>query len=407
MFCAALALFAFVYPLTISQTSYSYPEVLLMVLLIGANGATQILFIGKYKALLMASQMNGINLTINALSTVLYSILLALGAYAKFELLVGISIATSAYLFRGLAYYIAVKIKMPQYSFCERCKQVDFPQRGAAFISQILTMVSLNGGIIVLSLMRAPMEQISVYTTYNLVLSGLYMLMYSIENSVTAALGDLSASSDMEHIRKSYHWFDSVYHLVWTVVVACLSALLIPFIEVYTSGVSDIEYVLPVEAILFILIGAFWMLRNEETLLMSAKGRFQDMQGPMCIEACIVIIGGGIFYLVFGMKGLLTAKLVSALYMAKKLVQYTHTKLLYETTATKLKNVGISLLEICLILILSIPIGQFFIFSNFFIWIIYAIICGTISTIVTGLGALFFHKELLNGLLKKRRLHSE
>ena len=80
-----------------------------MVLLIGFNGATQILFIGKYKALLMASQKNGIILSINALSTVLYSGVLIAAAFLKIDVVLGLTIAVGAYLLRALAFYVSAK----------------------------------------------------------------------------------------------------------------------------------------------------------------------------------------------------------------------------------------------------------------------------------------------------------
>ena len=401
VFCIALIIFAAVYPMTIAHTGYSYSQILLMVLLIGMNGATQILIIGKYKALLMAAQLNGVSLAINAISTALYSIILIAGAYINMDVISALSVAISAYIIRAFMYYLAVKIKLPQYNFQTRDQLVSFPQRGDAFTSQILTMISLNGGVMILSFMKAPMEQISVYTTYNLVLSGLYMVMYSIENSVTAALGDLSVSGPIEHVRNSYHYFDSIYHVIWSIVIGCLGSLLIPFIRIYTIGVTDINYILPLEAILFILIGATWMLRNQETLLMTAKGRFKDIRKPMAVEAITVILGGVIFYVIFDMKGLLLAKLASVIYMVTYLMKYTYQKLLEETVRPKLKNIAVSLLEIAIIVLLTYPIQVFFVFDQFLQWLLYAVICGLISIAVALSCAFIFQKELASDIKKK------
>lgn len=398
IFCAALLIFAIIYPLTIAKTQYSYAQVFLMVLLIGVNGATQILFIGKYKALLMASQRNGVILAINAFSTVLYSALLILGAYIRLQLLVGLSIAVGAYLIRALMFYVIVKKKFPQYYYNIECELVKFPQRADAFASQILTMLSLNGGVIVLSVMKAPMGQISIYTTYNLVLSGLYMIMYSIENSVTSALGDLSAKEDIHHVRHSYHNFDSAYHLIWSIVVGCLSVLLIPFIKVYTVGVEDVNYILPVEACLFVLIGALWMLRNQETLLMTARGRFKDMRKPMTIEAVIVVMGGALLYYMWGMRGMLIAKVFSVLYMTIVLMKYTYVNLLEETVTYKIKKICISLISVCVTFTIGYWIRDFFHIESLIGWIYYAVVCGIIAMVSTFIVGIIFHNPAIKKL---------
>lgn len=381
-FCIALILFAVIYPLTIAETQYSYWEVLYMVFLIGINGATQILFIGKYKALLMASQMNGIILAINAGSTALYSIVLIGGAFVHLDLLVALTIAVSAYLVRALIFYIVVKRKLPQYSYSQDCDLLNFPQRGDAFAAQILAMLSLNGSVIVLTLMKAPMTEISIYTTYNLVLSGLYMLMYSIENSVTSSLGDLMAREPIERVRESYEWFDAVYHILWTVIVSCLSVLLLPFIKVYTAGVSDAQYVLPFEAILFVTIGAGWMLRNQLTLLLTAKGFFKNLRKAMSVEALIVLLGGSVFFLVMGLKGMLIAKIVSVVYMIVQLSCYTYKGILEMSMKGKIKRISLSVLVIVIMSMIGANISKG---SNesLIIWFMQACIVALTSALVT------------------------
>ena len=102
----------------------------------------------------MASQMNGIILAINAGSTALYSIVLIGGAFVHLDLLVALTIAVSAYLVRALIFYIVVKRILPQYSYSQDCDLITFPQRGDAFAAQILAMLSLNGSVIVLTLMN-------------------------------------------------------------------------------------------------------------------------------------------------------------------------------------------------------------------------------------------------------------
>lgn len=405
VFCVVLLFFAITYPLTIAKTEYSYVQIFLMVLLIGVNGATQILFIGKYKALLMASQRNGIILAINAISTVLYSALLILGAYVHLPLIVGLGIAVCAYLVRAIMFYVVVRKKLPQYCYNKKSELVLFPQRGDAFASQILTMLSLNGGVIVLSVMKAPMGQISVYTTYNLVLSGLYMLMYSIENSVTSALGDLAAKESIQHIRSSYHKFDSAYHLIWAIVVGCLAVLLIPFIKVYTIGVEDANYIIPIEACLFILIGSLWMLRNQETLLMTARGRFKDMRKPMTIEAIIVIVGGALLYSIWGMRGMLIAKVLSVLYMTIVLMRYTYVILLQETMIPKIKNIGVSLIAICLTFAIGYWIRGFFSIDGLIGWIYYALACGMIAVVSTSIIGILFKNSFLNQSMPRPKEH--
>ena len=382
VFLAALGIVAPIYPGVIAQTEFSYMQVAYMVLLIGVNGATQILFIGKYKALLMASQKNGIILSINALSTVLYSGLLIAAAYLKIDAVLGLTIAVSAYLLRSMAFYVSVKRLFPQYDFSGPRGTVSFPQRADALASQVLTMISLNGGTLILSFFKAPMEEISVYTTYNLVLSGLFMLMYSVENSMTSAFGDLLARDTKDKICAVYEKFDSIYHMLWAVIIACLGVLLLPFIRVYTIGVTDAEYILPVEGMLFTMIAAVWMLRNQQTLLMTAQGRFKDMRKPMMIEAIIVVVIGALGYMAYGLKGMLIAKLVGTLYMCSRLMVYNYREILHTNMTHKIQNILLSFVAIICtgLLMYFIPIDGD---ANLLNWVFKACCTFVVSLIMT------------------------
>lgn len=400
VFLTALCVVALIYPAVIAQTGFSYLQITYMVLLIGFNCATQILFIGKYKALLMASQKNGIILSINALSTVLYSGVLIAAAFLKIDVVLGLTIAVGAYLLRALAFYVSAKRLFPKYDFSGKRGTVSFPQRADALTSQILTMISLNGGTLILSFFKASMEEISVYTTYNLVLSGLFMLMYSVENSMTSAFGDLLARYTGDKIRAVYEKFDSIYHMLWTVIISCLGVLLLPFIRVYTIGVTDIEYILPVEGMLFTMIAAVWMLRNQQTLLMTAQGRFKDMRTCMMIEASIVAGIGALGYLSYGLKGMLIAKLAGTLYMCGRLMVYNYRNILHMSMTRKFQNVLLSLATILCtsILMRYVPIDGS---ANFADWMFKACCTFIISLIMTLVAWSIFRKGDMSVIANK------
>ena len=402
VFLLALVAMAVVYPCVIARTGFSYIQIGYMVLLIGINGATQILFIGKYKALLMASQKNGIILSINAISTVIYSVLLILAAFLHIDVVLGLTIAVSAYIIRALMFYWVAKHKFPQYVFSDNRGDISFPQRIDALASQVLTMISLNGGTLILSFFKAPMTEISVYTTYNLVLSGLYMLMYSVENSMTSAFGDLLARETQDRIRGIYEKFDSIYHALWAVVIACLMVLLLPFIKVYTVGVTDINYILPFEALLFTAIAAIWMLRNQQTLLMTAQGRFKDMCKSMMIESAIVVVGGAFAYVVCGLKGMLIAKLAGTIFMYIRLMVYNYTNILGTSVNKKIRNIILSLVEICCIGFIThyIPIDGSKSLIN---WLFEACCVAVVSITIVLLLSFVFRKDDFSVILKKTR----
>lgn len=383
LFLAVLVCAAAVYPLIASDTGYPYVWVLAVFLLIGVNGATQILFIGKYKALLIASQNNGAVLIINSASTLLYALILIAAAHFKIDILIGLSAAVLSYLLRSAAFYIVTKKLLPQYSYISDKSKTIFPQRTDALIYQIMGMLSLNGGVLVLTVLQTPMAAISVYTTYSLVLSALYMLMYSVENSMTSALGDLISRENQDAVKKKYAVFDTAYHIVLTIVGSCLLYLYLPFITVYTSGAADADYILPVESLLFSIVGIMWMLRNQLTLLPTACGMFRKLKNASILEAVIVIAVGAAAYLLWGLKGLLLAKLFSEIAACACYAAILYRDILKQPVYQKLYNVLITAAGTGLTLLIMKLCFSGLECTNAYQWLLLALLTFAVSAAVT------------------------
>lgn len=301
------------YPVASSKSSFGSVELFLFVALSGVNGATQLLFIGKYKALLMASRNNGIVMAINASSTALYSLIFIVLSYCRVGVLLAFMMATCAYFARALAFYCAAKRKFPKVNY--RLKErYAFAQQRDVLAQQILNMVILNSPTVIMTLLQVPFSVMSVYSVYNLVLSSVFMLFYTIENTMTATFGNIVATETKEELRAKYFDFVRLYSVFWSWAFVCLAALFIPFIEVYSQGVVDAEYVLPFECALFIGIAACWTLRNAETVLFTAAGRFREHRRGFAIEACICVVLSVAGCAAFGLAGLLLGRLVSSAY---------------------------------------------------------------------------------------------
>lgn len=371
-FCISLICIATIYPFISAKSQYTFWQTFLLILLLGLNGVTQICFIGKYKALLMAAQFNGIIMMINACSTALYALILMFFAAQGVGILTGVAIAISAYLIRAFAFYLSAKLLLPQYSFHGTVSDISFSGRNDAFSAQILGMCALHGGMIVLTVCKAPMEQIGVYSTYNMILSVIFMLTYCIENSVTSALGSVSAQGKPEKLQNVYEHFDSIFQIFWTVICSCLFVLMLPFISIYTKGIEDALYVLPVEGFMFSCIGALWILRNESTLLLTARGEFHTMRKSMLLETLLVTGLGALLYFFAGLKGVLFAKIVATLFSFVSLSIVLYSKILQLSIRGKMKRLIVSCGCITIVLAVNFAVSPLLSISSIFSWLLYA-----------------------------------
>ena len=344
---SALLIFAMlIYPFVIAKTRFSMVEIMAFVLLIGVNGATQLWVIGKYKALLMASQYSGVVSVLNSASTVLYCAVLIFLAHFRVYVVLAFSVASIAYIIRAVAFYIAVKKIHPQVNYNVDSKGYKLQQRNDVLLLQLLGMLVMNSSVMILTFAKSPMVTISVFTVYNLVLSSLYMVMDSINSGITAGFGDLIARSDMEKLRKTYKEFEAMFQMLWTWVFSCLAVLYLPFIRVYTLKVTDAQYVLPTVCILFTLIGAFWTIRNQQSILIVAAGRYREIRNGSMIEASLTVILSIVGFMIFGLVGMLVGRLLVTIYRAIDFIIYCNKYVVKISTGFTFWQIGLSIISV-------------------------------------------------------------
>lgn len=89
------------------------------------------------------------------------------------------------------------------------------------------------------------LSAVSIYSIYNLVVSGLKKLFESSTNGIEAALGEAWAKKEYGKCKRlflSAEWF---IHTLVTYVFTCTAILIVPFVKVYTKGINDAEYAQP------------------------------------------------------------------------------------------------------------------------------------------------------------------
>ena len=170
--------------------------------------------------------------------------------------------------------------------------------------------------------------------------------------------------------------------MFWTVLCSCLFALLLPFISIYTKGISDALYVLPIESSMFACVGALWILRNESTLLLTAKGEFQAMRKSMVIETLLVLVLGCLLYLKWDLKGLLMAKIIATVFSFVSLTKVTYSKVLMLNTNGKLKRVLVSCGCIAAVIIASNALSSYIAISSMLGWLFYACMIALVAVFV-------------------------
>ncbi|MBE6571308.1 MAG: hypothetical protein E7656_03540 [Ruminococcaceae bacterium] len=362
-----------IYPSLTAEVQYPHWMVSILFCLIGLNGATQLLFIGKYKVLLSATQNNRYIVLINSISTCLFSLTIIICSYFRLHILITVLLATSAYLFRALGYYYITRKKFPFFRYNIKYSVYEFHNQREVFIQQILSMVIMNSGIFILTFSKTEMTEISVFTTYNLVLNAVIMISNTVCNGVSASFGDLIVRQDKDHLRCVYREFEFLFQVFWTIIFSCVSVLYMPFMTIYSGVFEGIQYAKPTLCHLFTVLGAVWTIRIQQSIIIVAAGKFKEIQKASIIEALFTVALSVVGMYFGGMEGLILGRIIATIYRMIDFIHFNHRHILQFDSHFTYKGIfGSSCVVVGISMLLGI-IQKHIIIDTYFTWIIFAV----------------------------------
>ena len=177
-----------------------------------------------------------------------------------------------------------------------------------------------------------------------------------------------------------------------------------PFISVYTRGIHDANYMVPLFAIIITLAQAVRSLRLPYNLMVLAAGHYKQTQTSSFIESGLNILISIIAVFEFGLVGVAIGTLVAMAYRTIYLAWYLSRNIINRNISSFIKHILVDALSAFVILfstnwLLYLPNG-------YNAWIILAI---KVSVIGLGvcilLNLIFYRKEMIHLLryVKKRR----
>lgn len=279
-------------------------------------------------------------------------------------------------------------------------------KRNDAAIHSLANIVHDNTDTLILTLFL-DIKYVSVYTVYYAVVGKIKTLIKSASTAIEAAFGDMWAKKEIDTLQKSFRGFEYAISLIVVIIFSCIGVMLIPFIELYTSVVSDINYIRVDFALLITAAEAIFCIRQPYRSLVHATGFFKETKNAAIIEAILNLAVSIPLVLAIGINGVVIGTLIANLYRTLSYARFVSKNVLKRS----LKTAVVRMLWACAGLVLSVAIGTTLIHSvpivGWLGWIIKGIITfGQASMIALLMSLLFYRKDMLEAikLLKGRRL---
>lgn len=189
-------------------------------------------------------------------------------------------------------------------------------------VAQHVAAVILSGSDTVVLTIFSTLVNVSIYAIYFLPMSGARLVIMSMISGIEALIGNLWAKQDLRELRKVFAWTEWLIHTGTTLIFTLTAVLIVPFVQVYTHGVSDANYIQPLFGILLVAANSGHCLRLPYNIMILAAGHYKQTQHNYIIAAVMNIVISIIGVKQFGLIGVTLGTMAAMVYQTVWMAWY-------------------------------------------------------------------------------------
>lgn len=267
-------------------------------------------------------------------------------------------------------------------------------QKWNGMAQHIAAVVLDNTDTIVLTVFST-FTNVSIYGVYHLVVNGIKTLFTSMMNGVQSLLGELWAKQELKELERVFSNAEWAVHTVVTLAFGCTASLIVPFVQVYTKGVLDANYIVPLFALLITLANALHCLRLPYNMLILAGGHYKQTQSNYIIAAAMNIVLSVATVKLWGLIGVAIGTLAAMVYQTIWMAIYDSKEFIKRSIGDFIKHIVVDIIEFvpAYTLCKLIPLKSI----TYRSWILMAIECVCIwSAIIIVCNIIFYRNYFFN-----------
>ena len=181
-------------------------------------------------------------------------------------------------------------------------------------IAQHMAAIVLDSTDTVILSIFSTLTNVSIYSVYNIVVSGVRQILSAATSGVMSVFGEFWAKQEKKLLNDFFEKSECLLHAATVFAWMCTIKLIVPFVLVYTKGVSDTNYNVPVFAILICLANAFCGLRLNYNYMILAANQYKQTQHIFIIAATINLVTSTIMVGRYGLIGVALGTIMAMLY---------------------------------------------------------------------------------------------
>lgn len=387
----------FALPFINKEFSFAYMATLILAMSISSFAQY---YFGMVNGLLLTADQRGyiqynVQIITLVLNTVACIVLIKLGASIHIVKLV----TSIIYLARPLV----LKIYVDKHFQIDRSIKYDaepIKQKWNGLAQHVAFVILDSTDTIVLTLFSS-LSNVSIYSVYFLVISGLKQLFVVTTNGIQALIGQLYAQNVRERLMEVFGWTEWVIHTLTTFIFGCTNMLIIPFVLIYTKGITDANYNQPLFSALLTLAYAFYCLRMPYHIAIKAGVHYKQTQKCYLSAAVINIVISIGFVKQFGLIGVAIGTLIAMVYQTFWMAWYNSKNIICWPFKKFIKQIAVDIISSLIgeLLTFRISIKSLSITN----WLLMSIKVSFIWLVVLIVINLLFYREYIRALVCRVR----
>ena len=341
--------------------------------------------------LLNADQKQYVGNLIVSLATFANALLVVVLAKLSSNLLV-VKIGSSlVYIAQPICYWIYVK------------KHYDLPpvgknrsklkQKWTGMGQHIAYFLHTNVDIVILTLF-ADLKLVAVYSVYKLIVSSVRKIVASITSGMEAAFGELIAKNETARLQDAFRKYKHMLSLMSVVFFGTTGVLIVPFVKLYTAGITDANYIQPTFAIVLLLAEAIDCYVHPCCSLPVSANKLKESRWGSYGEAAINIVLSLILVRWNPLIGVALATLIATLFKSVFYMTYSARNILYLNIGELVKNFIITGGMIGAVAVLGSDLIKMFMIVNYVQWTMWgAIVFMAVSLMTLAVYYVFYPNE--------------
>ncbi len=387
-----ILILAIVYPF-VAKTDVSYRVCFILILITGIGVFAEYFFAITAHTVLTADQSNYIYYIVMIIQTITNTIVASLLIFAGFDI---VTVKIGSMLVFFITPVILKNIVTKKYHIDKKvpADKKSLEGRWDVMGHSIANIIHSDTDIVVLTIF-SNVKIVSVYTVYYLVLNGLEKVMNIFTNGLEAAFGSMFANNEVDNANQNFDKYEFFIYTFASIVYACAFLLIVPFVRLYTDGVTDVNYIIPVFAFTAVLAQLFKCIRKPYLTIVQAAGHYKQTKRGAYLEAMINIVLSISLTFKFGIVGVTVGTLAANVFRTFQYMFYIRNNILNRSISKSFRM----LIWLSINLTITLVTGKYFIdyimINSWIRWVLAGVCVFVYTIIITCITGIIFNRTIM------------